>query len=140
VRHSAATLPLQGTTAFQAVCMRLDRDAACAVAAQHPECLLDASVMLTAARKGRADIVALLLDVGVDVDVADDTQQRGIQHAVLGNSLGVVNLLVAHGAEIDRPTLHYGGAMGFAAHFQRREIAEFLAPLSRDVWNSPTSG
>jgi ankyrin repeat protein len=24
--------------------------------------------------------------------------------------------------------------MGYAAHFQRREIAEFLAPLSRDVW------
>jgi ankyrin repeat protein len=25
--------------------------------------------------------------------------------------------------------------MGFAAHFERREIAAFLAPLSRDVFN-----
>jgi len=135
VRHGAATTPLQGKTAFQAACMRLDRDAARAVAADHPECLLDAEVMLTAARKGRADVVALLLELGVDVDVADEGQQRGIQIAVLGNSLEVVKLLVAHGADIDRPTLRVGGgAMGYAAHFQRREIAEFLAPLSRDVW------
>jgi ankyrin repeat protein len=135
VRHGAATPPLQGKTAFQAACIRLDRDAARAVAAEHPECLLDAEVMLTAARKGRADVVALLLELGVDVDVADEGQQRGIQIAVLGNSLEVVKLLAAHGADIDRPTLRVGGgAMGYAAHFQRREIAEFLAPLSRDVW------
>jgi hypothetical protein len=43
---------------------------------------------------------------------------------------------VAHGADIDRPTAKIGGgAMGFAAHFDRREIAAFLAPLSRDVHN-----
>jgi ankyrin repeat protein len=134
VRHGAATPSLEGKTAFQAACMRLDRDAARAVAADHPECLLDAEVMLTAARKGRADIVALLLELGVNVDVTDESQQRGIQIAVLGNSLEVVRLLVAHGADIDRPTLRQGGgAMGYAAHFQRREIAEFLAPFSRDV-------
>jgi ankyrin repeat protein len=97
--------------------------------------------MLTAARKGRADVVALLLDIGVDVDVADESQQRGIQMAVLGNSLEVVKLLVAHGADIDRPTLRQGGgAMGYAAHFRRREIAEFLAPLSRDVWELTNLG
>jgi hypothetical protein len=48
----------------------------------------------------------------------------------------VVKLLVAHGADIDRPTTSFGGgAMGYAAHFDRREIATFLAPLSRDVHN-----
>ncbi|MGE0425455.1 MAG: ankyrin repeat domain-containing protein [Reyranellaceae bacterium] len=135
VRHGAAAPSLRGKAAFQAACMRLDRDAARAVAAQHPECLLDAETMLTAARKGRSDVVALLLELGVHVDVADEGQQRGIQMAVLGNSPDVVKLLAAHGADIDRPTLQVGGgAMGYAAHFQRREIAEFLAPLSRDVW------
>jgi len=135
VRHGATMPPLQGKAAFQAACMRLDRDAARAVAAEHPDCLLDAEVMLTAARKGRADVVALLLELGVHVDVADEGQQRGIQMAVLGNSLEVVKLLAAHGADIDSPTLRVGGgAMGYAAHFQRRDIADFLAPLSRDVW------
>jgi ankyrin repeat protein len=46
----------------------------------------------------------------------------------------VVKLLVTNGADIDRPTTSFGGgAMGYAAHFNRREIAAFLAPVSRDV-------
>ena len=113
--------------------MRLDRDTARALAERHPECLRDAAPMLIAARAGRADVVALLLDLGMDVDVADDTQQRGLHNAVAGNSIEVVKLLVAHGADIDRPTTRFGGAMGFAAEFGRREIADLLAPLSRDV-------
>jgi ankyrin repeat protein len=89
--------------------------------------------MLAATRQGRADVVALLLELGMDVDVADATEQRGIHNAVAGDALDVVKLLVAHGADIDRPTTQFGGAVGFAAHFNRREIAAFLAPLSRDV-------
>jgi ankyrin repeat protein len=135
VRYGASAPPLDGQAAFQAACMRLDRDAARRLAEQHPECLLDPAPMLTAARQGRADVVALLLDLGMDVDVADGIEQRGLQVAVAGGSLEVVELLVAHGADIDRPTTSFGGgAMGYAAHFDRREIAAFLMPLSRDVF------
>jgi uncharacterized protein len=133
VRHGAKAPPLDGQAAFQAACMRLDRDSARRLAEQHPECLHNPSPMLIAARQGRADVVALLLELGMDVDIADETEQRGLHNAVAGGSLDVVKLLVAHGANIDRPTTQYGGAMGFAAHFDRRDIAAFLAPLSRDV-------
>lgn len=135
VRHGAASAPLEGKAAFQAACMQLDRDAARAAAAQDPDCLRDASPMLTAARQGRADVVALLLALGMDVDVADETQQRGLHNAVMGGDIDVVKLLVAHGADVDRPTTQYGGPLGFAAHFGRREIGAFLAPLSRDVFD-----
>jgi ankyrin repeat protein len=136
VRHGANASPLDGQTAFQAACMRLDRDAARRLADQHPECLNNPAPMLTAARQGRADVVALLLELGMDVDIADGIEQRGLQVAVAGGSLEVVKLLVAHGADIDRPTTSFGGgAMGYAAHFDRREIAAFLMPLSRDVFN-----
>jgi hypothetical protein len=135
VRHGAKAPPLDGKAAFQVACMRLDRAAARALAEQHSECLHDPSPMLIAARKGRTDVVALLLELGMDVDIADETQQRGLHNAVAGNAIDVVKLLVAHGADIDRPTTQFGGAMGFAAHFERREIADFLAPLSRDVFN-----
>jgi uncharacterized protein len=91
--------------------------------------------MLAAARGGRIDVVALLLELGVDVDIADNTEQRGLHNAVAGGSLDVVKLLVAHGADVDLPTTRFGGSMGFAAHFDRREIAAYLAPLSRDVHN-----
>lgn len=134
VRYGAGTPPLDGLAAFQAACMRVDRDAARRLADQHPECLHNPAPMLTAARQGRADVVALLLELGMNVDIADDIQQRGLQVAVAGGSLEVVKLLVAHGADIDRPTTSFGGgAMGYAAHFDRRDIAAFLAPLSRDV-------
>lgn len=69
------------------------------------------------------------------VDVADETELRGLQAAVAGGSIEAVRLLVAHGADIDRPTKHFGGALGFASHFGRDEIAQLLAPLSRDVHN-----
>jgi len=139
-RHGARATPLVGQVAFQAACMRLDRAAARRLVEQHPECLKDPEPMLTAARSGRADVVALLLELGMDVDIADETEQRGLHNAVLGGSLDVVKLLVAHGADIDRPTTQFGGAMGFAAHFRRREIAAFLAPLSRDVHNMTDLG
>lgn len=135
VHYGAKAPPLDGQAAFQAACMQLDRDAARRLAAQHPECLHNPASMLIAARQGRADVVALLLQLGMDVDIADETQQRGLHNAVAGGSLEVVKLLVAHGANIDRPTTQYGGAMGFAAHFKRWDIAAFLMPLSRDVCN-----
>jgi ankyrin repeat protein len=134
VRHGAAAPPLDGQAAFQAACMRVDRDAARRLADQHPECLRDPAPMLAAARQGRADVVELLLELGMNVDIADGIEQRGLQVAVAGGSLEVVKLLVAHGADIDRPTTSFGGgAMGYAAHFNRRDIAAFLTPLSRDV-------
>jgi uncharacterized protein len=95
--------------------MRVDREAAHGLIEQHPECLKNPEPMLTAARSGRTDVVALLLELGVDVDIADDTEQRGLHNAVAGGSLDVVKLLVAHGADVDRPTTRFGGAMGFAA-------------------------
>jgi len=135
VRYGATAPPLHGQAAFQSACMQLDRDTARRLAEQHPEYLRNPSPMLIAARQGRADLVALLLELGMAVDIADETQQRGLHNAVAGGSIDVVKLLVAHGADIDRPTTRYGGAMGFAAHFERRDIAAFLAPLSRDVFN-----
>lgn len=132
-RHGAPVLPLSPDAAFVAACMRLDRAEAAALATAHPDVLGRAEVMGNACRLGRADIVALLLDLGMSVDVADDTGVRGLHHAAGNGAIEVVRLLIAHGADIDRPTLHYGGPMGFAAHFRQREVAALLAPLSRDV-------
>lgn len=135
LRHGARPLPLGGQSAFQAACLQLDRDTARKLARQHPEYLQNAAPMLIAALQGRADVIALLLELGMDVDIADETGQRGLHNAVAGGSIDVVKLLVARGADIDRPTTRFGGAMGFAAHFERRDIASFLLPLSRDVFN-----
>jgi ankyrin repeat protein len=139
-RFGADATPLVGQAAFAAACVRLDRDEAQRLVQSDPTLLRNAEPMRTAARTGRADVVALLLELGMDVDVTDATGIRGLQDAVASGAIDVVRLLVAHGAEIDRVSKEYGGAIGFAAHFERREIAAILAPLSRDVHNLTTLG
>ncbi|TWT15731.1 ankyrin repeat domain-containing protein [Reyranella sp. CPCC 100927] len=133
VRHGAPVVPLQGLAAFQAACMRLDRDDARALAALDPGYLRHAPLMLRAAEQGRTDVVALLLELGMEVDVADATQQRGLHNAAGSGAIEVARLLIAHGADVDRPTTQYGGALSFAGHFGQHDMAAFLAPLSRDV-------
>ncbi|MGE0718250.1 MAG: ankyrin repeat domain-containing protein [Alphaproteobacteria bacterium] len=133
VRYGAPTPPLEGAPAFQAACMAGDRAAAAAIAGSHPDVLADAEPMLRAARMGRIDVVELLLDLGMDVDVADHTGLRALQVAASRGHLDIARLLLANGAVVDRPTIHYGGAMGFAQHFGQRAMAELLAPFSRDT-------
>ena len=36
----------------------------------------------------------------------------------------LAQLLLERGADVDRPTKHYGGPLGFAAHFGQRASAE----------------
>jgi len=132
-RHGAPAVPLLGQAAFEAACMTLDRDGAAALARAHPECLANAAPMIAAARKNRADVVALLLDLGMSPDAMDADELRGIQAAIQGNAIDVVKLLAERGADIDRPSRNFGGALGFAAHFGHRDIAEILAPRSRDA-------
>ena len=139
-RYGAETTPLPMPVEFQAACVTLDHDRAREIARLHPECLAHAGPMLIAARKGRADIVALLLDLGMNVDVMDEGEIRGIHLAAGNNAIDVAKLLIEHGTDIDRPTKHYGGAMGFASHFGHREMLDFLAPQSRDVWNLAYEG
>jgi ankyrin repeat protein len=139
-RFGARVEPLEGDAAFQAACLQLDREAAEALVRRDPRYLKNAEPMRLAARRGRVDVVAFLLELGMDVDVTDASEIRGLQDAIAGDSIEVVRLLVSRGAEIDRMSKQYGGALGFAAHFQRMEIAEFLAPLSRDVHNLTSLG
>lgn len=135
VRFGAEPRPLQGRAIFHAAVACLDRETAREIATRDPHALKHAHLMLEAASAGRADVVALLLDLGMDVDIADHTLRRGLHHAVMGGSLETVQLLVAHGADIDRPTAQYGGALAWAAFFKHHDIADFLAPMSRDVWS-----
>lgn len=135
IRQGAPEPALTSPMAFQVAVMALDQDRARALALSCPQALQDPAPLHNAARQGRVDVVELLLDLGMPVDLADAGGQRAIQYAVMGNALDVVALLVARGADVDRPTDtdYGGGAMGFAAHFGRCQIAAFLAPYSRDV-------
>ncbi|HVS25188.1 MAG TPA: ankyrin repeat domain-containing protein [Gammaproteobacteria bacterium] len=134
-RYGAVDAPVDDEVAFGIACRALDRDEIRRLAASHPEYLRDPEVMLTAARSGIRDLVELLLDLGMDVDIADAGGIRALNHAAGAGAVDVVQLLLERGADVDRPTKHYGGPLGFAAHFGRRAVADVLAPRSRDVHN-----
>jgi uncharacterized protein len=135
VRYGAHELPLEGEVAFQVAVRNTNRHAAKRLAQSNPEYLQRAENLLTAAREGRIDIVKLLLDLGIDVDVQNSDEVRALNIAAGFASPELVQLLIKHGADVDRPTKNYGGPLGFAAHFGRRDNAAVLAPLSRDVHN-----
>lgn len=139
-RHGATEPALQGVDAYRAACMRGDKVAVRRLIAENPAFLQEAQPMLAAAQRDQPEIVSMLLDLGVSPDVMDRSDMRPLHAAVSGNSLRIAKMLVEHGADIDRPTKHYGGPMGFCAHAGNIELAAYLAPFSRDVHNLTALG
>ncbi|HTE41798.1 MAG TPA: ankyrin repeat domain-containing protein, partial [Steroidobacteraceae bacterium] len=71
----------EGLVAFQVACRNLDRDEVFRLATLHPECLQDSEVMLAAAREGNLPIVSLLLEAGMNVDIANNDAIRAMNLA-----------------------------------------------------------
>jgi uncharacterized protein len=134
-RHGADDAPLPDEVAFGIACRNLDRDEIRRLAALHPEYLRDAEVMLAAAQANRRDLVELLLVLGMDVDIADQGDTRALNIAAGNGAIEVMHLLLERGADVDRPTKHYGGPLGFAAHFDQQAAIALLVPRTRDVHN-----
>ena len=94
-----------------------------------------------AARENRPDVIHQLIDSGVSPDVADDQNMRALHDAGYHNALDAAKALVQRGAEIDPVENRYGGTpLGGASHYLHQEVMDFLAPLSRDVWNLTYNG
>ena len=130
-----STPVLDDEEAFVAACFRLDRAAAESQIEKHPEYLQSTVAMFAAARRDRADVVELLLDLGVPIEVHDSNNTRTLHQAAAHNSLRVASLLIERGAEIDPRENCWGAApIGWAAHADRREMIELLSRFSRNVW------
>ena len=136
-RHGANTLiaPLEGEAAFIDACLRLDRDEAARLAAAHPEYLRSPEAMFTAAKLDRPDALALLLDLGVPLEIADRTNARALHHAAGANAINAARFLIERGAEIDPRETNWGGVpIGWAAHGDHQQMVEFLSRYSRNLW------
>ena len=121
---------------FAAACFRLDREAARAILQTHPEYLRSTEVMFSAAKRDRADVVALLLELGMSPDVEDRQKQRALHIAAYNDSLRVATLLIDRGAEIDPVESNWNNTpLDAAVYSQHPRLIELVSRYSRDIWN-----
>ena len=136
-RHGAiqSQPALEGEEAFVAACLRMDREAVRHHLAGHPEYLESTKAIFAAAKRDRADVVEMLLDLGIDVNIQNEHKQRPLHMAAGDNALNVAKLLIARGAEIDpRETSWNGTPIGWAAYGNRVEMMDFLSRYTGNVW------
>ncbi len=113
--------------------LRLDGAAVRKLFDRHPEFKQLPDPMFAAAEHDRADVVTLLLDLGVSADVRDANNERPLHRAALKNALGVAKLLLERGAEIDpRDRRYHATPLGWATHADHAGMVAFLGRFSRD--------
>ena len=133
-RHGARPAQLTGAQAFQAAFLRGDEATVRALAAADPTLVADPSPLLAAAGFGNARAVDLLLGLGASVGGLDPEGISPLHRAVQSGSLPTVRRLIEAGAEVDlREGRWRGTAMSWAVVLGKPDIADHLAPLSRDV-------
>lgn len=129
--------------AFVEACLRLDRTAAEALLAAHPELSRDPAAMSRAVERDRADVVELLLDLGASVDLPDEADggRTPLHLAAYVGAARCAELLISRGASIDPRERNYGSTpLGVAAWAQQDGMIELLGRFSRDVWNLAYTG
>jgi len=120
---------------FVRACFRLDRQAVEAQLAKHPEYLRSPHALFEAAKKDRADVIALLLDLGVSIEAEAPDGERALHHAAAHNALRAAELLIERGAQIDpRERAYNATPIGWAGHGDQLEMLDLLSCYSRNVW------
>jgi ankyrin repeat protein len=143
VRYGATPIAvvLDDEAKFAAACFRSDRRAAQELIALHPEFLGSTRTIFSATEQDRADVVELLLDLGMSPDVEDGRKQRPLHIAGYNDSITVAALLIERGAEIDPVESNWGNTpLDCAVHSQNFRMIEILGRHSRDVWNLTFTG
>lgn len=114
----------------------MDVEAVRALVALRPELLQSTHALFAAVRRDRADIVALLLDLGAPIEIEDEHRHRLLHEAAFRNAMNVARLLIERGAEIDPRETQWGNTpLDFAVWSQHAVMIDLLAPHSRDIWN-----
>jgi len=134
VQFGALAEPLSGRQAFQAACIRLDREAAMRLANAHPEYLINPAPLLLAASRDLKEVAELLLDVGMSPDVSDFTGFRPLHAAASHDSVAVGALLIERGAEVDPQETRFNATpLGWATHGDNHRMMNILGAVSRNV-------
>lgn len=135
--------PLGAVDALVDASLRLDRAAVAAMFAAHPEMVREPRPMYAAVAQDRADVVAMLLDLGVspDIEAPGGTRGRPLHAAAYQGSERSARVLLARGAEVDaREEAYHAIPLGVASWAQQARMVALLGAASRDVWELTFAG
>jgi uncharacterized protein len=133
--------PANEEDSYVAACFRLDRAGAEEHVARHPEYLNSPKALFAAARRDRADVVELLLDLGVPIEIEDEQRRRAMHEVSSNDAVHVAELLIARGAEVDPREAQWGATpLVFAIYGKRQRMIDLLGRHSRDLWNLTFTG
>jgi ankyrin repeat protein len=133
--------PMDPRQQFSNACFRVDVEAARRLASEHPELLRQTDVIFKAVKSDRADVVRLLLDLGMSPDIEDDTKQRPLHMAGYDDAVQVGELLIARGAEIDPVESSWNNTpIDAAVYSQSPRMIALLGRHSRNIWNLVYTG
>jgi len=139
LRHGATPRELAGRDAFLAACSRLDRSAARALLAGHPEYLASPDPLIEAAERGRDAAGRLLVELGMEANLPGAHGKRPLHVAAGRGARPLVEFLLEHGA--DPMTRVYGGtAAAWAQHGGHEELARWLAECTRSPHDAAMTG
>jgi ankyrin repeat protein len=125
----------QGIEGFAEVCLRLDEKEARTMLEQHPEYLRSPLPMFAAAQMDRADVVAFLLDLGMSIEIEDNSKQRPLHVAAAHDSLRVAALLIERGAELEPVETNWNNTpLDNALYANLTRMIWFLSGFTRDVF------
>jgi ankyrin repeat protein len=143
VRFGAVAAPVvvEGIDRFIGACLRLDTAEARAILEQHPEYLQATEPIFRAAQQDRADVVALLIELGTSPEIEDGEHQRPLHVAAYYDALHVAQLLLDRGVEADPVHTAWNNTpLGAATYSQHPRLVELLARVSRDIWELTNGG
>ncbi len=134
------TVVLAGEEAFVAA-LRLGRAAAERQLQGHPEYVRSREAFLAAARQDRADVVEMLLELGLPIEYEYAHKQRPLHLAASHDAISIAELLIRRGAEIDPIESNWNNTpLDFAVYHEHTRMIELLSRHSRDVWNLTFTG
>jgi ankyrin repeat protein len=143
LEHGAERVPVRvdADNELTAAAMRLDRDEAARLIAAHSELLQSPKAVFAAARQDRADVMAMLLDLGFSTEVEEASKARPLHEAASHNALNAARLLLERGAEIDPVETNYGNTpLAGAVHYHHVPMIDLLGRYSSDVWQLTYAG
>ena len=120
---------------FTAAALRLDHSEVERALTRLPEWRSSTDAIFEAARRNRADAVALLIDAGISPNVATPKGETALHIAAYHDAIEAATLLIDRGADIDPIESDWSNTpLGAAVYAQNFRIIELLGKFSRDIW------